>query len=282
MGALFGRVCRLSIGSLGLEGFDVTFRVKRSLWSFVNSAEISVYNLSLEHRNQIYLNARRRRFDVVRLEAGYKDATWLLFRGDVRVAKTDREGPNWITRITAADGMRGVQTGRVYRSFAPGATVDTVLRALADALGVGVGNAADAVRQASLNRVGDRFPSGTVLAGSAARELTRLTASAGLEWSIQDGVLQVLPVRGSLRTTALRLTPSTGLLTPPITGINRLTTFQAALLPDLVPGRRVVTAETEGSRGDFTIVSAEYTGATAGEDWTASLVCRATQPNRPR
>lgn len=263
MTKLFRRAWRVSVGTAGFDDFDLDFKVSRSLGFTPNTCELKLYNLSESTRSEI---TRR---DLVRLEAGYTMGLTLLFVGDVRRAVSKLEGTDRVTTIEAGDGWRAIRSARVLRSFGPGATVDTVVTALAEAAGVGVGNAREALREAGLGRLSGTFPQGTVVSGSFADELTRITASAGYEWSIQDGVLQLLRRGAALSREALLLSADTGLLEATKTRARRLEA-KTLLIPDLVPGRKVVV-ESPNVRGPFRITKVDYAGQTRGEEWSCSI-----------
>jgi hypothetical protein len=265
---LFDRAWRVSVGTLEVSALDLSFEVARTLTSKPNTLELTIYNLSERQRTEI----AAARGALVRLEAGYADGTTLLFVGTLREARSERVDTDWVTKVSGRDGGDRIQRARVLRSFAPDTTVEAVARALADSLGIGAGNAAEALRGAALDRVGRAFPEGTVLSGASAQQLTTLLRAAGFEWSVQDGVLQVLARGRALARSAVLLTPDTGLLDSPTVSKSGKVTARALLIPDLVPGRQV-EIRSASVRGVYRIASAGYAGDTRGEDWHADLVC---------
>lgn len=260
---LFRRAWRVSVGTQGFDDFDCEFKVVRTLSSKPNTCELKLYNLAESSRSAIVAG------ELVRVEAGYTTGMTLLFAGDVKRAKTKVEGADRVTTIEAGDGENSIQRARVLRSFGPGATIDTVVAAIAEAAGVGVGNAREALREAGLGRVSGTFPQGTIVDGAFADELTRVCASAGYEWSIQDGVLQLLRRGSALDRVAVVLSSDTGLLEADRSKTGTLEA-KALLIPDLVPGRKV-DVRSPNVRGVFRVTKAEYSGATRGDDWTAAI-----------
>lgn len=278
---LFDRRWRVTIDTLETTDLDITFKVARSLYTRAGTAEITVFNLSEDHRNE----ARRWRTregtppnDVVRrtrvrLEAGYAGGTSVLFQGNVRRVDIKREQPDWLVRVTAGDGEESMRSARGARAFGPDTRIEEVVRFAAEAMGVGLGNLPEALTAAQLDRVGAILPGGAVVHGRVERELHRLLRSCGLEWSIQDGVLQVLPIGGALSRTAVLLSPDTGLVEAPEVGLNRVVTCRALIQPDLTPGAQV-RLESSIVTGYYRIESVEYAGDTRGNDWHASLTLR--------
>lgn len=261
---LFRRAWRVSVGDQGFDDFDFEFKVVRALeGAKPNTLELKLYNLRETTRSALVAG------DLVRLEAGYESGLTLLFSGDVRRASTKVEGTDRVTTIEAGDGERAITRARVLRSFGSNATVDTVVAALAEAAGVGVGNAREALRAAGLGRQTGSFPQGTVVDGAFADELSRVCASAGYEWSIQDGVLQLLRVGAALDRLAVQLDADSGLLEASLSKSGKLSA-KALLIPDLVPGRKVRVV-SPNANGIFRVTKAEYSGATQGDEWTASI-----------
>lgn len=278
----FGRIWRVTVDTLSSDDLDIAFKVARSLYARAGTAEITLFNLSEDSR------ALTRRWrsrtgtppnDVVhrtrvRLEAGYvATGMSVLFQGNVRRVDTRREQPDWITKVTAGDGEESMRSARGSRSFGPNTRIEEVVRYAADAMSIGLGNLPDALAGAALDQVGAILPGGTVVHGRVERALHHLLRSVGLEWSIQDGVLQVLPRGGALTRTAVLLSPDTGLIETPEVGLNRVVTCKALLQPDLVPGAQV-RLESEIVTGYYRVESTEYAGDTRGGDWTAGLVLR--------
>lgn len=265
----WGRRWRVTIGTLSSTDIDITFKAKRTLQPKPGTCEVSLYNLSETHRHE----AQEARRALVRIEAGYEDGTWLVFQGDSRKVEIARDGADWITKVTAGDGEHALRTARGSRGFGPDTKLEDVVRYAADAMGVGLGNVSEAIRGAQLDRLRDVFPEGTVLRGQVARELTALLRTAGLEWSVQDGVLQVLPRRGALARSVVRLAPESGLVGSPEIGKGGVVSARALLSPDLVPGARVQIVSAVVS-GVYRIEEAEYSGDTRGQDWYANLQLR--------
>lgn len=267
---LWGRAWRVTLGDVQSSEIDLKFKVTRSLTPRPGTCELEVYNLSEPHRTAAAAAARR---TFVQVEAGYIEGMALLFRGNARRIWTLRDGSNWITKVEAGDGEFAIRTQRAARAFGPDTAVEDVVRYCADAMGVGTGNAAETLRGAGLDRVGSVFPRGATLHGSTARELVALLRAAGLEWSVQDGVLQVLPRGGALDRQAIVLGPSTGLVGSPERGQHGVVKAKALLIPDLVPGRKV-RLDSAIVAGVFTVTKAEYSGQTDGTEWYADLELR--------
>jgi len=272
---VYGRRWRVQVGTLDTTLLDVKFKVNRSLYSRAGTCELEIANLSPDHRHELV--TARRYHTFVEVQAGYIDGMSLLFRGDLRKAIPSRDGTDWTVKVTAGDGEHAIRTARVSRSFSPGTSVGAVVQHIAETMGVGIGNAREALRGARLGEGESVFPEGTVLYGSAAAELTRLCAAARLTWTVQDGNLQVLPLGGALERTALVLGPDTGLIGSPEIVNRRTVNVKALLIPGLVPGQQVILNSAIVT-GTWRITEAEYAGDTEGPDWNASLVLHRPLP----
>ena len=278
MSRLFERVWRVTVGTLRVDvPMRIAFEVERSVRPTPNKATVQVWNLTRDHQAQIEQAADAQ----VIVEAGYVGDRGLetIFAGQLWRARGRTSGPSSIrtersgavdavTHVEARDGGAAYQQARVERSFGPGVSVATVLRACADALGVGAGNLDDVADLAELDAGGTTYPEGTVLSGQAARELTRILDPLGLRWSVQSGALQVLRLGRSLRSEAVHLTPSTGLVGTPEVGTRGSVKAISLLTPDLWPGRAVVLESARVS-GRYLVRATTYRGDSHGQDWYA-------------
>ncbi len=252
------------------EELDVSFEVEKSTKREPNKCSLRLYNLTPEHRReleQLTINRKSGPGRIrVEIEAGYAEGTALIFRGDLRTAITERDGPDLITTIEGEDGGRASLWGRVNRGFPPGTAVATVLQACVDAMGVGLGNLREVTAGVELVGGSAVFTQGTVVSGSAPDELARLLRSMGLRYSIQNGVVQVQRRNQPLQGTAVVLSPSTGLVGRPSVNADGTVKAQCQMIPDVYPGRQVQFRDVEVA-GTYRVEKAKYTGDTHGDPW---------------
>lgn len=269
---------RVRVDTLRFTGLDISFDVEKSLRREPNKCTLRVLNLSADHRRQLeQLNTTRKRGPGrirVELEAGYRETGMsMVFRGDLRTAlSTQEDDGTWVTTLEGEDGGRAVLWARVNRSFPAGTRVDQVIRACAEAMGVGVGNLEDAIQGARLEGAGATFTEGTVLSGPAPDELDGVLRSVGLTWSVQNGVLQLLQRGQALQTTAVRLTSDTGLVGTPGRAADGTVTAKAFINPELYPGRQI-QLDSPNVRGFFRVRKAKYSGDSAGDTWYVAMEC---------
>lgn len=254
-----------------LDNLDCTFRVKKNLKPEPNTAEVKIYNLS-EATRKILSTPKKL---VLRLEAGYPGQVAQLFLGEVRSAHSFRDNTEIVTEISTGDSEKEMQTSRIALSVGPKVPASVALTAIARSLGVGLGNVP--VAAAKLQATGKAFfGSGTAIYGHAADMLTDFCRSADLEWSVQDGVLQILDRGKALEGLAVYLSADTGLIGSPTIDNKGLVTATALIQPDLRPGHKVAfdSLEFKISQG-YRIQECEYIGDTAGADWTVRFTAKA-------
>jgi hypothetical protein len=303
---LFGRQLNLTIGfplnpaldvkvhfndknSAGLDtggalGIDVDFIVEKSLKpTDPNTCEIKIYNLAPASRQAI----SGQHAVTVRLEAGYQGGVTQLYFAEARAGWTALQTIDYITHIESTDtiarpsGVRrtkkpiaGSATGNIVRSYGAKVPIRTAFEAVSQAMGIGVGNL-----EAGLAQLGRPLPAvyGGALMGNAAKRMTDLCRSAGLEWSIQDGNLQILDIGGYLSTEkAIELAVSpgrnTGLVGSPSVDSQGAVSATALIIPGLVPGV-LVDFDTLFVSGGYRVEKVRYQGSTRERDWYAHFDC---------
>lgn len=287
MAKLFQRAWRVRVDDFQSETLDIAFEVEKTTKKEPNKCTLKLWNLTPEHRRQLAAlstvtkkkksstSSTKRKTALsgkirVEVEAGYVGATTLIFRGDLRTAKSTLDGADYVTELEGEDGGKAVLLGRINRSFPPGTTVETVVKACAQAMDVGYGNAAELAHAARLEGSGGVFTNGTVLSGSAATELDHILKSAGLRYSIQNGNLQIQKRGAALQGTAVKLSPDTGLLGSPTSNADGTVSAIALMIPDLYPGRKV-KFESVDFTGFYQIEKCKYAGDTAGDDWHVEM-----------
>ncbi len=260
----FNRDVRISVDGLDIAGLHASFRVVKTTKKEPNTCELTIFNLSQPHRDQI----AQAKAPIVEIKAGYKgrapaaglllglvdvpsvggfgadaaDASeepGLIFLGNVRDADSGFEPPNWITSLESGDGEKATRFSRINKSFAAGTSLATVLNEVAKSMDVGIGNVKKLAAKGSLLDAGDAFLNSVTVSGQSSKELDRIVKSAGLEWSIQDGVLQLLELSKPLADVSIVLKPDTGLIGSPTIGNDGIIRVRSLLNSDIVPGREL-------------------------------------------
>ncbi len=260
------RVIKLQVDTLKFEGVSypglrITFKAVKSTKKEPNSCQIEIYNLSPEHREAL----TKVKLPVVVLEAGYVNETTQLFFGQCIHTKHERKGPDIITTVETSDSGPSLRTARIKKNYKQGVKPSAVLADLAKALGVKVGNLKDAQKKIDSGKAASLYLEGCTLHGHAPNELDALCRSAGFEWSVQDGALQILAVGTAAGQFATVLTDDLMLTTPSVSNKN-VVEGQTFIQHDFLPGRQI-QIKTELVQGVYRLEKCTYHGDTYGDDW---------------
>ncbi len=288
---LFRRKVRVAVNGVDVSALRISFKVERTIRREPNSLEIKIYNLSLQTRQWIQDTARSRALALpltpgivrprklvfVELEAGYEEGMNRLFYGDVFIVRDRVEGADVITTVLASDGGSRTRVARVNRSFRRGTTPQQILDHLIEALGVQPGNAREVFRGVRLGNL-SMYATGTVLSGSAVYEMDRFCDSAGLEWSVVDGALQLTHVRRGLSDAAVDLNPNTGLIGSPIRESLRVIKGKCFIQPDVTPGRMITVHSAEVNGDRLRVYRTTHEGDTHGPNWYINWEARPPVP----
>lgn len=288
MALLKDRVWSVTIGAsvgglrkgLKVDGHRVTFHVEKTLKPEPNVCEVSIYNLSRTQRAQIE-ELRPKKGDTrgipMLVEAGYKDTgTSQIWLGDLRTVYSEYSSASgdWVTKVETGDG-EAAKRSSVAVAYGPGTTPDIALRALVRALGVDEGNVAAAAIKLRQGGAATLLPKRAVFSGSASVNMTNFCRSAGLEWSVQDGAVQVLESNKTLSGKALHLTggkighpstPGTGLIESPSVDPLGVLTIKFLIQPGVKVGTLLVV-DSETAQGNYRIEKAVWDGDTHAQPW---------------
>lgn len=278
------RACSLVVGTgssgLDLSALRIKFATHKGDLETPNHAEITVYNLAPETVSRI-----RGEFKRAVLSAGYTGNAGIIFDGQIRQVRTGREGADTWTEITVADGDRAYNFATVSTTLAAGARPADQVAACGSSMaakGTGIGYVPDLGGQA--------LPRGKVMYGMARSYLRDTSQTTDTTWSIQDGLLQMVPADGYLPGEAVILTAATGLIGSPEQTAEGIK-VRCLINPRLrIAGRikldntSVLTAKTDlkigavnmtpklDRDGYYRILKVEHSGDTRGTDWYADLL----------
>ncbi len=209
------RVCNVVVGKTTIDdngkavgkGVAITdlriqFDINKTLRLTPNTAMIKIFNLSPATENLI-----KNEFDEVIVNAGYQDSQRLIFAGNIRHVFKFRDGNDWITQIDAADGDDDLRNTIVNASFAAGTTHLQVIDHI--------------VKKFKTTKLGhnvlkdDKRIRGRVVSGPVGKLFEDIAKTSDAHVSIQDGVLQFVPVLATLPTEAIVIRADTGMLNAP-------------------------------------------------------------------
>lgn len=277
MTLLFQRECRVTIGAaigniragLRVERHRCAFRVEKTNKPEPNKCALQVWGLSREQRAQIEElrpRAGSKRGVPVLIEAGYKETGIAqIFLGDFGTVYSRHEGAEWITTIESGDGQ-AAKLSAITQSYGPQTSPDIALRAIVRALGVDEGNVAVIAARLRTTGAATLFAKRAVLSGSAYEHMTQFARSAGLEWSIQDGAVQLIDQGKVLAGFAVNLGPRSGLIGTPTIDPKGVLSCQMLIQPSVKVGSLLVL-NSAAVRGNYKIERATWEGDTHGIPW---------------
>jgi hypothetical protein len=277
MTVLFQRDYRITIGAaigniragLRVEKHRCAFRVEKTNKPEPNKCALQVWGLSREQRAQIEELRPKEgsaRGVPVLIEAGYKETgIGQIYLGDLAAVYSKREGAEWITTIESGDGQ-AAKLSAMTQSYGPQTSPDVALRAIVKALGVGEGNVAAMAAKLRTTGAATLFPKRSVFSGSAYEHMTQFAQSAGLEWSIQDGAIQLVDRGRVLAGFATILSPKSGLIDTPTVDPKGVLSCKMLIQPGVKVGSLLVL-NSDAVRGNYKIERATWEGDTHGTPW---------------
>ena len=248
----------------------VRFRIEKKIEQDPNTCEITISNLSEQTRAEFQTKPLQ-----VRIDAGFDGNLQSLFVGDLIWGSSKREGTDWELKLQLGDGVRAIRDGRTSLTFGSGVNAKTVLGHLAGTMGLKLPkNIADAKELTA------QFQTGVTVHGPSRDQMSKLLRPHKMDWSIQDGRLQILRDGEAVAVEALLWNQSTGMIGSPEFGPPEdepgkkpkppTLTSKSLLRPDVSPGRPIVV-QSAAIEGLFRVERVTHTGDTHGVDWFTEI-----------
>lgn len=259
---LFNRKASFTFGLPGQLGkiysnLRIRFKIIKTSDSKPNKSNVQVFNLTKETRT-----LAEKKGQVFILSAGYETTEEVLFSGDVARIITELESSDYVTTFEAGDGEKAFQTARLDKSFQEGVDIKDVFSELITSLGKTVKDISSIKSSKIIN--------GISLTGLSRTHLDDLTKRFGLEWSIQDGAVQILEKNKSTKESAIVLTVDSGLIGIPKRKEDGSIDIVSLLQPQIKPGR-IIRLESKFISGDFVCRKVIHSGDTHGQDWYSQI-----------
>ena len=263
-----------SLVALRVEGLRIIFDVTKDAKASSNIARIQIYNLTKETRQTF-----QELTDQVIIRAGYADESLdEIFHGDLVSISHPKGDGDVVTTIEANDGQKALRDSYSSVSYAENSSLKQVIQDLAKQMGLPV-KSVD-----YLNLIQDqKFLQGFSFSGPTKAALDKVTARAGLEWSVQGNQLQILKRGGVVPRDPSQIplvTPSQGLIGSP----ERMQRIKAespekkppgwliktVLIGRLEPGGQIgLQCEDVPQASAFRIESVHHRGDTHGDEFTS-------------
>ena len=208
----FDRQYRMSAGPPGSGGFEIggtspyalhiSFSVQKQELESSNTAKVQVWNLNKQ--NLATLEAEN---CFLLLKAGYGNTLPVILSGTVSHTSTRKDGSDMLTEIEVVDGLMEVRDTWVSMSYAGLVNTKKILDDTAAQMGLTV--------TYSYNATFADIPNGFSFVGQAKNALSKACSVSGLEWSIQNGVLQIKKPGDVMNREVYVIGPETGLIEIP-------------------------------------------------------------------
>lgn len=244
-------------------GLRVAFTIEKNSESNANSAKVSIYNLNETSRSFCEVKGQ-----ALILSVGYApfDSAPLLevlFQGDTGKVSSKQDGSDWITVFEVGDGEQKLTNKNFNKVFKKSSSLRGMMNEVISSLGFTKG---------AMEGIEDKvYKSPVVLSGTAKHIMDQLTKEAGVEWSVQNEVLQVLPKHGHTNDEVVVISKDTGLINVPIKGDDGIE-LECLIQPKLFPGKRIkIVSRT--FNGIFRVQKCTYDGDTHEGDWKAKVEC---------
>jgi hypothetical protein len=280
---LFGKSCTIQVAGLLIPagqgtGLDVVFTVRRgvkvtqqALKPQPNTCDLQIFNLNPDHRKQLEASTvpgKGTKVVPVIISAGYKARVSTIFSGELRAAHSVPDGAGtFTTELNTGDGDDALTQTRLTVALAAGSSAQQGLDKIVAALGVGKGNAAGAIaRSAQQALAAQLFSRGVVLKGSAAELMTDFCRSVGLDWSIQNGALQLTSLGQPMKGSAILIDGTHGMIGSPTVDTKGILSVETEMIPDMFPGA-LLSMQSTYVKGGYRVLSVETHGDTAGDEW---------------
>jgi hypothetical protein len=310
LGAQFLRFGQLVV-SKGSQGLDLSalrfrFEVKASDNETPNTLIVRVYNLAQNTVNTILpsltltngIATLVQKFNTVTLTAGYVNGNkGNIFQGDIKQFYFGRErNVDSFLEIRAGDGDQAYNQSVINQTFPAGTSDAHTLSALAASMGLTSAKTNDGYVS-----TGGILPRGKTLFGMARIHMRELAHSNDCRWSIQNGVVTLVPNTGYLPGTVVQINSATGMIGTPEQTDNGIV-VRCLLNPNIKIGQMVQINNTDINQvkfstsnpgqfglayqsqyypattsddGYYRVMVAEHSGDTRGQgnDWYTELTC---------
>ena len=196
------------IGSVLESGraIHIKFELEKTDVTSNNTGTISIWNLNDQH-----VSILEQKDCMVELHAGYGASLPLIFCGNVTNPEMEMEGADRKTDIDVVDGRIAVRDTYVAMTYQGEIPVQAIISDCIRQMGITCVYSPGVI--ATIRQI--KLPNGYAYAGAAANCLTQLCGLCGYQWSIQNGVAQILVPGEPITTQAYILDESTGLISVP-------------------------------------------------------------------
>lgn len=309
-GVQFGRAASLIVSGTGgaginlselsstSEGLRFKFEVNANDVETPNVAMIRVYNLSEETTRQVI-----NEYSNVILNAGYGFNSAQIFKGTIKQFRRGKErNVDSFLDIFAADGDIAYNFSVVNKSLTAGSTGQQQFNQITGAMNL----PQDPNAAFYLTEHNFPLPRGKVMFGLARDYLRDVADTNQVRWSIQNGVVTLIPITGYLPSQAVKMNSQTGMIGSPEATeqgivvqclLNPLikvgtaiqlnnndittTTIKNQLFPGYTDLTFVAKVDSTAPDALYRVIVIEHRGDTREQDWYTRLICLLIDQSSP-
>lgn len=289
------RALRVVIGNAD-EAYDFSdlhcrFQVKNADVQTLKTLDLTIYNVSKDMANRI----GQKEFTRVEVSAGYQGNIGLIFQGDLTMIRLGKENAtDTYVSIQAADGDQAFNWGVSNWTLDEGHLPDDRYRRFLQDLspfGIVQGYKPPFTQNPSV----DAYP----CYGMTRDHLRVLADSQNCRWSIENGMLNFLPIQSVYPGIVPLITPASGLIGSPIQTLDGIE-FKCLLNPQIKAGgqvnlgdsnintmsvtgkfQNVVSVPSLDGAGAYKVCQCVHTGDSRGNSWYTSCICVAVDGTAP-
>jgi len=273
---LFNRVASVTVEGSAATGVEISglrfvFKIEKTKTSTQNSLKLKIYNLSEDTIARI-----QEKDSKITLKVGYVEDSGaeIIFSGSITRVISVKDYPHTILDIESGDGMNKLREARSNLSNISGVGVTQVLEQLSKDLGI-------VVREITKD-IKESFNNGFSFVGPTKDAIDTITKQFGLEWSIQDGELQILKAGTPNRDRVPLISKDTGMVGSPELIISDATVLQAVtsgsakyrvniLMNPKIRPTSEIRLESRVATGNFIVNSVSHNGDTHGKVWNTLM-----------
>lgn len=267
---LFKRAYSLTLGAPGStsaiqystlsvdpSALRITFDIDKNMIGSSNKAKIQIYNMQAQTRGLITQGY------IVALQAGYNNLVKTIFIGSVLNTKADRNGADIVLSLECGDGESAIVNARLDKSYPSGVTLAQILQDVGVALSTATGSQPQGIAAGVAIGIPEVIYNNGFTAHGACRDtLDTLLKPQGVEWNIQNGNLNIIPLPNYDGQTAQVLCSERGLIGVP-SRANFFTQAMSLLNPNLVPGTLIqLISQNTKLNGFYKIRRSHFEGDT--------------------
>lgn len=279
--------------SIDVSELRVTFKIPCPPNGTPATAEVTIYNLSEKSARKIV--DKQNEMTDIEIEAGYKDSTGVIFKGQIRQATYGRESPTDTIVWLNCSAEFGSNDAIASKTFDENSTqkdhFDHAMEKLKE------GGADKGEIHPDLEKL--KFPQPVTLFGMARDVIRNIALSNDCHWFIDptNGEIHILELKKPLKNQERKLDSATGMIGMPTQTLDGVI-VKALIDPKFRLGGKVIIDEKSiqkmryplnpsgdsseaqykgvndlATDGEYKIMKLDWTGDTRGQAWYADMLC---------